>query len=97
MSRLEIKVDGKDVDATAMLRVAMAHVKLLKSTERELAKKAGRKVSVLWRIDMQSGNDWGLIAIRGETKGGTQGEKEWVALNANEVLRRVRQTGKEGK
>lgn len=43
MSRLEIRVDGKDVGATAMLGVATSMVRILKSIERQQAKEKGVK------------------------------------------------------
>lgn len=87
MSRLEIKVDGDDVGADKMLRVASLTIKMLKAIERDICKEKGTKPSVRWRVDMQSGFEYGLIAIRGEPpKGGSPGhfqglwdevEKRW--------------------
>lgn len=67
MSRLEIRVDGKDVEAGKMLSIAVSMLKILKSIERQIAKEQGVKSHVQWRIDMQSGHEYGLIAIRAES------------------------------
>jgi len=77
MSRLEIKVDGQDVAADKMLRMATLTLKLLRSIEIEHAKAAGRsprKHRVRWRVDIQSGFNFGLIAIRGELPEGQKSD-----------------------
>ena len=64
--RIEIKVDGDDVGATQMLRMASLTLKILQSIEKEICKKDGTKPIIRWRVDMQSGFNFGLIALRGE-------------------------------
>ena len=73
MSRLEIKVDGADVEAAKMLKVAGLTLKLLVSIEKEICKAKGEKPGVRWFVDMQSGFSYGLIAIRGEPPKGAAG------------------------
>ena len=74
MSRLEVKMDGDDVAADKMLTMATLLLKLIRSIEREYAKKDGKKLNkknrIRWRVDMQSGFSYGLIVLRGETPEG---------------------------
>lgn len=66
MSRLEIKVDGDHVGADKMLRLASLTIKMLKAIERDICKEKGIKPSVQWRVDILSGFEYGLVAIRGK-------------------------------
>ena len=66
MSRLEIKVDGGDVAADKMLRAATLTLKILKDIEKQICKEQGVKPSVRWRVDIMSGFDYGLVALRAE-------------------------------
>ena len=58
--RLEIKVDGEDMEAEEMLKIAMRVLKQLKAVEHKLF--AG-SAKAMWHVDMMSGADCGLIAI----------------------------------
>ena len=73
-SRLEIKADGDDVEAGKMLDLATLMLKLLRSVERETAKAGGKRLTrknrIRWRVDIQSGFSYGLIAIRAEAAEG---------------------------
>ena len=92
MSRLEITVDGDDLKAEAMLKVAASTLKTLKAIERQIAKEQGIKAKVLWRIDIFSGFHQGQIAFRGETPRGDTKAKQLVAATWEEANRRMRET-----
>lgn len=66
-NRVEIKVDGKDVEATKMLSCATSMLRIIKSVERQIATEQGVQSTIRWRVDMLSSVDYGLIAIRAET------------------------------
>ena len=66
MSRLEIKVDGDDVAADRMLKIASTALSILKGIEKAMCKEKGVKPGIRWFIDMQSGFSYGLIALRAE-------------------------------
>ena len=90
MARLEIKVDGKDVGATKMLSAATSMLRILQSIEKSQAKEKGIKPSIRWRVDMQSGNDYGLIAIRAEPASRDKADEASVTEFLAEAYRRLK-------
>ena len=90
MSRLEIKVDGDDVGAQKMLKAALLTLGILKSIERQICKEQGSKPSIRWRVDIQSGFSYGLIALRAEppADGTTPRYTETVAAFVDRFTRR---------
>jgi hypothetical protein len=57
---LEIKADGKDIEALSMLKLASATIKLLRAIEKDMS---GKRPSIQWRINILSGGDYGMIQI----------------------------------
>ena len=84
---LVFKVDGEDVAAATMLRLATRTLKLLQAIEKE---KFGPKSKIRWRVDMLSGFGYGLIALRGEpTSDPSLDRKESLAVDT--VFERFRE------
>ena len=60
MAHLSIKVDGKDIRAESMLKIATQTVKLLRAIEKN---QTGKKSVADWKVQMMTGPSYGLIDI----------------------------------
>ena len=61
---LEIKADGKDIEATKMLKLATTMIKLLNEVEKGIIKeRGGKQPATKWKVNILSGSDYGLIQI----------------------------------
>ena len=90
-TRIEVKVDGDDVDAHKMLNTALSLLRLLKALEKE---KYGKGSRILWRVDMMSGLSYGLIALRAT---GAKGGTEKIEVEAMEIIKRFKQEQEKAK
>ena len=61
--RKEIRVDGRDVEASKMLALATSTLRLLKNVEKELAKQTPGQKPLRWGVGMMSGREYGLIEL----------------------------------
>jgi hypothetical protein len=94
MSRLEIKVDGDDVAADKMLRVATRTLKTLKDIEKQICQEQGIKPSIRWRVDMMSGFSYGLIALSADyPRDASAEDKRFQNLAWAEAMEKLKQPG----
>lgn len=96
MSRLEIKAEGDDVAADKMLTLATLMLRLLKRIERQQRKDKGeksRKTLIRWRVDIQSGFAYGLIALRAEAPDGQVDSRIHQATSQAIMQEAIRRSG----